>query len=192
MRGALHASNCAPKDGLPYRPIHNVDIQQVRSVRHIECGPRGVIHDYVPFYFGPRSPMLLQLCTGRVAGFAEGQGKVIYLVSAAQDIAASGAGFAFSDGHGVAAYTRWFDDLAHLDEVSWDIVYAQYWYDDAEHMDRQRRKQAEFLVYKSCAWELMSEIGVIDAKTKTEVEATLRAYPQAHRPCVNAHPEWYY
>lgn len=191
-RGALHASNCSPSDGLPYRTIHNVDIQQVRSAQRLDCGPRGVIHDYVPFYFGPRSPMLLQLHTGRVEGFGETQGRVIYLVSCAQDIAASGASFVFSDGHGIAAYTRWFDDLAHLGEVNWDIVYADYWYDNADHMDRQRRKQAEFLVYQTCEWRLIAEIGVIDVATKSEVEAIIQGHPHMHQPPVNVHREWYY
>ena len=31
------------------------------------------MHDYVPFYFGQLSPMLLQLKTNRVAGYTEGQ-----------------------------------------------------------------------------------------------------------------------
>ena len=30
------------------------------------------MHDYVPFYFGVLSPMLLQLKTGRVTGYNEG------------------------------------------------------------------------------------------------------------------------
>ena len=67
QRGALHAPNHCPKDGLAYKTIHNLDIQNQRRVTKIPCGPRGVIHDYVAFYFGPLSPMLLQLHTGRVA-----------------------------------------------------------------------------------------------------------------------------
>ncbi len=51
-RGGLHAPNHAPSDGLAYRTIHNVDVQSQRRVMGIPCGPRGVIHDYVPFYFG--------------------------------------------------------------------------------------------------------------------------------------------
>lgn len=52
-RGGLHAPNRTPADGLPYRTIHNTDVQAGRSIRQIPCGPRGTIHDYVPFYFGP-------------------------------------------------------------------------------------------------------------------------------------------
>jgi hypothetical protein len=51
--------------GLHTKPsIINQDIQQERRVRPLPAGPRGVIHDYLPFYFGYLSPMLLQLQTG--------------------------------------------------------------------------------------------------------------------------------
>lgn len=77
-RGGLHSTNHTPNDGLPYRPIHNTDIQNVRHARSVPCGLGGTMHDYVPFYFGCLSPMLLQLKTGRVAGYNEGQAPLIY------------------------------------------------------------------------------------------------------------------
>ena len=72
-REGLHAPNHTPSDGLPFKTIHNAEIQEKRKERIIPCGPQGVIHDYVPFYFGYLSPMLLQLNTGRVEGYAQGQ-----------------------------------------------------------------------------------------------------------------------
>ncbi len=71
-RGGLHAANHTPGDGLPFRTIHNVSIQNLRQARSLPCGPGGTMHDYVPFYFGVLSPMLLQLKTGRVTGYNEG------------------------------------------------------------------------------------------------------------------------
>lgn len=102
-RGGLHAPNHTPNDGQSYRTIHNVDIQNQRQARAMRCGPGGTIHDYVAFYFGPRSPMLFQLHTGWVEGYSEGQGPLIYLVSTVDAIAQAGLRFVFSDGHGIAA-----------------------------------------------------------------------------------------
>lgn len=62
-RRGLHAPNHQPDAGLPYRVIHNEEIQRVRRQRRIPCGLRGVIHDYVSFYFGPRLLMLYLLHT---------------------------------------------------------------------------------------------------------------------------------
>ena len=48
--------------------------------------------------------------------------------------------------HGLAAYTKWFDYLSHLDQIDWSMMYQRYWSDHPDDMDRQRRKQAEYLV----------------------------------------------
>ena len=79
-RGGLHAPNHTPDDGLTYKTIHRDDIQEGRRTRDIECGSGGKIHDYVSFYFGYLSVMLLQLKTGRVPRYNEGQEPIIYLV----------------------------------------------------------------------------------------------------------------
>lgn len=192
QRGAFHAPNHTPEDGLVYRTIHNVDIQEQRRVRRIPCGPGGVIHDYVSFYFGPRSPMLFQLHTGWVPGYTEGQEPLIYVVSTAQAVHERMVGFVFSDGHGIAIFTHWYDDLAHLERVDWESVNASLWRDTVDDMDRQRRKQAEFLVHRQCDWPLIQEIAVLNAPMKTRVEEILNGSDASlHRPVV-IRPAWYY
>lgn len=191
-RTGLHAPNHTPKDGLPYRTIHNVDIQAKRRVERIPCGRGGTIHDYVSFYFGYLSPMMLQLKTGQVPGYAEGQEPLIYLVTTAQAVHAAGTGYAFSDGHGIAAFTNWFDDLADLDKVDWGMVNQRYWSDNVNDMDRQRRKQAEFLVHQACDWSLIREIVVIDEATKVRVERVLAGFAKGLRRPVVVRRGWYY
>ena len=191
-RGGLHAPNQTPNDGLIYRTIHNVDIQAKRQVRRIPCGPRGTVHDYVSFYFGYLSPMLFQLKTGWVAGYQEGQEPLIYLVSSVQRVAEEGVPFVFSDGHGIAAYTSWCDDLTDLDKVDWAMVYQRYWHDTVEDMDRQRRKQAECLVYRLCPWALITEIGVINSKAKARAESVLSSFDVSLRRDVTVRSGWYY
>jgi len=192
QRGGLNAPNRIPNDGLTYKTAHNVDIQQRRRVTRIPCGPGGVIHDYVPFYFGYRSPMLYQLHTGRVPGYSEGQEPIVYLVSTAQAIQQSGTGFVFSDGHGIAVFTKWFEDLKELDKVDWDAVYATYWKDDVDDMDRQRRKQAEFLVHRFCDWSLIYEVAVINNSMKMKVEDVMGRFPGELNRTVQIRPGWYY
>lgn len=191
-RGGLHAPNHTPDDGLTYRTIHNVDIQRERRSTPIPCGPRGVIHDYVSFYFGYLSPMMLQLKTGQVEGYDEGQEPLIYLVSTAQAVARNGAGFVFSDGHGIAAYTDWYDDLAELDRVDWDMVYRRYWADSVDDMDRQRRKQAEFLVHRFCDWSLIEGIAVINERVKAKVEDIFKEFRSDLTRAVRIECGWYY
>lgn len=192
LRGGLFAPNHTPDDGLRSRLIHNAEIQDVRRQRRILRGPGGVIHDYVSFYFGFLSPMLLQLHTGRVTGYTEGQRPIIYLVTTVQAVVDSGAAFVFSDGHGIAAYTEWFDSLSHLDRVDWDVVKQRYWTGSIDDPDRQRRKQAEFLVHRSCDWPLIHEIGVIDATMKAQVKNILAQFDDKMQRPVEVQRNWYY
>lgn len=191
-REAMHATNHVPDDGLPYRTIHNVDIQNTRRIYAIPCGPDGTIHDYVPFYFGPRSPMLLQLQTGRVPGFTDKQPSLIYLVSTVQRIAEAGLGWVFSDGHGIARFTEWFDQIADLDKIDWTAADAKQWNDTVDDMDRQRKKQAEFLVHQSCPWDMIEEIGVYNHWAMTRVKAILERFNSELLRPVRIRPEWYY
>lgn len=193
QRGALHASNYTPNDGIAYKTIHNEDIQRQRNKTRIPCGPDGVIHDYVAFYFGYLSPMLFQLKTGRVQGYSEGQEPLIYLVSSAQVIEAAGKAFVFSDGQGIAFNTNWYCSLTDLNKVDWEMVYQRYWSANYESdIDRQRRKQAEFLVHRVCEWPLIQEIGVINGKMKDNVEKMIEKLP-GHDHCkVAVRAQWYY
>jgi hypothetical protein len=188
----MYAPNHAPTDGVEYKTIHNSEIQGQRHVKSIPCGPCGTVHDYVSFYFGYLSPMMLQLHTGRVDGYGEDQRPLIYLVSSAQSVKAANLRFVFSDGHGIARFTRWFDDLNDLSKVDWGMVNERYWPDRVDDMDRQRRKQAEFLIYRFCPWTMVQEIGVIDAAMHTNVEDILNLHNLAHQPVVRTRRDWYY
>lgn len=192
QRGGIYAPNHTPADGLTYKAIHNMEIQSRRQRTAIPCGPGGTIHDYVSFYFGFLSPMLLKLKTGQVSGYAEGQEPLIYLVATAQDVQQNGTPFVFSDGHGLASFTQWYNDLHDLDKVDWTAVNQRYWADTLDDMDRQRRKQAEFLVYQFCDWSLIREIVVMNAGIKTKIEKTLQRYRQEVWRPVRIRRDWYY
>jgi hypothetical protein len=189
-RRGMHAPNTCPNDGLIYRTIHDIEIQNCRKATPIPCGPGGNIHDYTSFYFGPRSPMLYRLCKGTVAGYDGGQDPIIYLVSTAQIISQAKIPFVFSDGHGIAAFTQWYSDLADLANVDWEAAYAHIWKDTIDDPDRQRRKQSEFLIYQFCPWNLVSEIGVINDIVKTKVINILQAHNKTTP--VQIRRQWYY
>jgi hypothetical protein len=41
--------------------VGDADIKDVRRRRPVPCRPGGRVGDYVPFYFGPRSPMMFRI-----------------------------------------------------------------------------------------------------------------------------------
>lgn len=191
-RGGLHAPNHTPADGLPYRTIHNTTVQANRRVKAVPCGPGGTVHDYVPFYLGTRSVMLLNLKTGRVPGYGEGQEPLIYLVSTAQAVVVAGHRYVFTDGHGLANFTDWFDDLDRLDAIDWPLLKEKIWRDTPDDNDRQRRKQAEFLVWQSLCWDALLGIGVQTVAMQQRVEQLLRQHPHCKQLPVKVLPKWYY
>jgi len=112
--------------------------------------------------------------------------------TSAQEIQKNGIPFVFSDGHGIASFTQWFDDLQDLDKVDWGAVNLHYWADTLNDMDRQRRKQAEFLVYQFCGWPLIKEIVVMNSEVKSEMENTMWQYPQEFWRPIQIRKDWYY
>ncbi len=191
-RGGLHAPNTTPNDGRPYLTIFGHSEQAARAAIAIPCGSGGTLHDYVPFYFGPLSPMMFRLKTGRVEGYADGQERLVYCVSNAQAVAKAGLPFVFSDGHGLARLTAWFDDLAQLGSIDWDMVNERYWSDTLDDSDRQRRKQAESLIREACPWAVITEIVVIDEGMKARVESVFDTFPASERKPVSVRRDWYY
>ena len=189
-RGALHAPNHTPDDGRAWRPAHREDVQDKRG-RWALPGDLGTLHDCVPFYFGPLSPMLFQLHTGRVPGFEGSQADMVYLVVSVEDIAGAGHRFAFTDGHAISGLTRVFTSLDALDQVDWEATAQRYW-SSREDPDLQRRKQAELLVHGSLPWTQVRGLAVQNASVKTMVEALLRDSGREHQPPVQVVPKWYY
>ncbi len=192
QRRGVYAPNFNPKDELTYKYIHHLNIQTQRADKAVPCGPGGVLHDYVPFYFAPRSPMLYVIHKGNVQDYQEGQDPVIYLVSDAQSVLAADTGFVFTDGHAIMEMSDFYDDLSQLSKVDWHAMRLKYWYDSPQTPDRKRRRQAEFLVYRYCPWPLVRVVGVISSQMKRRVEAVLADFPRLHRPIVQIKPEWYY
>jgi ssDNA thymidine ADP-ribosyltransferase DarT-like protein len=180
---ALHASK------LDHANIAYSSIQGQRAAKAVPCGPGGSLHDYVPFYFTRKSPMLYTINRGNVP-CAGGQENLIHLLSTAQTVAQLGLGFAFTDGHGIMAYTSFYDDLAHLGQVDWNVIGATYWHDTVEDGDRKRRKQAEFLVRDQFPWTAISHVVVRSNARATQVSAIIANC--GHKPQIVVDPGWYY
>ena len=100
--------------------------------------------------------------------------------------------FVFTNGHGVSKLTDWFTDLGDLDEVDWGIVYERYWRDTLNDMNREWRKQAEFLIQEICPWSLIQKIVVIDEARKTGVEQILAGFSDDLKRVVTVKRDWYY
>lgn len=190
-RGVIHAPSAVPTDGLSYVGIHARDVQEKRGDTPVTCGPGGTIRDYVGFYFGPRSPMLYRIQTGhnvpRVAA-----DDIVYLVAIAQDIARAGLSFVFTDRHSLTRLAASFDDLRHLNCVSFPHAYAEYWSRTPDEPDRQERKQAEFLVHHRLPWDMIVGLGVHSEVARRRVADILNQNPNKFQPKLLIKRNWFY
>lgn len=191
LRGCVHAPGMVPSDGLPYPPIHDVEVQVKRQRRVVPCGPRGTVDEYVSFYFCNRSPMLFRHAKATMP-LAVSQDQLLYLVSSAQAVAQSGCRFVLTDGHSLARRTRWFERLADRANVDWDAVQSREWADSEQDTDRSRRKQAEFLVHREMPWALIQGIGVRSSEVATRVWGLFEGVPKERRIPLLVRPGWYY
>jgi hypothetical protein len=134
--------------------------------------------------------MMLTYKNGNVTGQREDLSELLYFVTAADDIAAAGLEFAFTDGHPIVEPRLFFNDLADLGEVDLALMTETWWYDTDEYPDRKRRRQAEFLVWNKVPLENIRGIVAMNEEKCVEVFATLKSHG-IEMPC-KSRPSWYY
>lgn len=117
-----------------------------RGEFNVPITPGGVLSDYVPFYFGGCSPMLLNIKTGYRGIRQRSQSEIIYLCSHIETIVNTCPEWCFTDGHAKDKLTTYFNQLDGLAQIDWATVTDRYWSSTPEDPDKMRRKQAEFLV----------------------------------------------
>jgi hypothetical protein len=173
-----------------YVAIHNVSVQDRRARARVPCGPRGVVHDYVAFYFTSLTPMLYANHKGPVADNAGGQEPIICLVAHAEALVASGARCVFTDGHAIMRLTNFYEDVAELDKLAWAVIRAPYW---DEFPDGRRLRQAEFLVHGFVPWDQIQGIAVMTEAARRKVADILDSCGSlAHQPHLRVVRRWYF
>lgn len=187
--GQLRCTTDLRAAGASYRSIALPHIQDRRARTIVPCGPGGCLHDYIPFYFAPRSPMLFLIRQGGVTGVAARQEQLVYLVSTVEAVRAAALPFVLTDGHGTMALTDFFAAPDRLDMIDWPLMRATYWRDTAKDGDRKRRRQAELLVHRRMPWRLVDTIVV---KTERAAAVGRRLARAVHVPDVRVEPKWYF
>ncbi len=199
--GALLSKNAGAAAGIDYQNIAHQGAQGARAARAVPNRPGGVVHDYVPFYFAPRSPMLFAINGGRVANCQWRQGDIVHLETTVDRVVAGDMPFVFYDRNATLAFARSFTDLARLDAVAWDLLtehptldgFCAYWLNKhsvERYADRMERRQAEFLLHDRVPLGKFVRIGVIDENRAANVR-TILAAAGVNLP-VEAKPEWYF
>jgi len=188
--GGLWCDHVVSQRNLAHISIAHQHIKDRRAQKSVPIPPNGVVADYVPFYFAPRSPMLYSISRGGVAGYQGGQSDVLHLVSSAEAVQQSELTFVFTDGHAEMDISHFYQNLSDLNKIDWEIMQSRYWNDTNEDGDRKRRRQAEFLVREFFPFSLFVKVSVLKPSIEKQVAALLGEIQP--KPIVQVAPAWYY
>jgi ssDNA thymidine ADP-ribosyltransferase DarT-like protein len=188
--GGLHCDRAVVEFEVGATSLAHAHIKMRRAKKVVPNCRGGSLADYVPFYFGPRSPMLYSISRGGVEGYNEGQDPVLHLETSAEAVAEAGLPFTFTNGHAVVVFSEFFDDLDQLGMVDHQLMNERYWFDTVDDPDRKRRRQAEFLVHDFAPWSLFSRIGVRSPAMRQRVLSLLDGVDD--EPEVTVNGNWYY
>lgn len=129
-----------------YVTIGQSELIEKRRARTVPVHPGGTLSDYVPFYFTPRSPMLLNILTGRGVRQREPH-EIVVIVVPLRKLIEVGTSFVLTDGHAYMRETHFHGDLAALDRIDWDILQRSDYRRSDEDPGKMNRYQAEALVH---------------------------------------------
>ncbi len=177
--GLVDASS--PNADPDFRAIGDRSLIGVRKDLDAPNPPGGKFSQYIPFYLGHRSPMLYQIATGYEGVEKIPQSDIVYIVIPHDCIIKNGLEWFYTDGHARHGMTQFYTDELGFDALDWDSIYANQWNNTEEDPDRQRKKQAEYMIKDSVPVDCFAYFLTFDEQCKQKVES-LQASAQTAVP----------
>lgn len=115
-------------------------IQSRRSKMDVTCGPQGVVHDYVPFYFGAKSLMLL----GVIHKKNIDQCDIVYLRFPISLLDRDDAVFTDASANTLVA-PKFYSNPDNLSKLNWVEIDSQKWKCATDELRHQRMAEALIL-----------------------------------------------
>ncbi len=191
VQHGLLSDTAARERGVLRAEVGNHEIKSRRRERVVRLGAGGVVADYVPFYYAPRSPMMYVIDRGGVPTYDGGCDDLVYLVSTVERLIDLDLRPLFTDRNAVLALAAFTDDVAKLDRlIDWSLMRATMWANTSAEPDRKERRMAECLVHACVPWEAFSEV-----VTKTRACAALVTQALStvgSSTPVHVRPDWYF
>ena len=189
MTHGMHCRNGQRSDP-QFVTIGNHDLIESRHSRDVPCNPFGTLSDYVPFYFTPFSPMMLNIKTGRGGARQRPNEEIVIFVSSLPMLREKGVRFLFTDRHAYLSTARFSDNLADLDWIDWSTLRRREFKKDPEDPAKFERYQAEALAYQHVPMSAILGVVCYDDAVKMKVQQAAEACSQSLQ--VISRPRWYF
>lgn len=168
----LHCGN-SPTRAAQWVSIGNQELISKRASWPVPVAPKGVLNDYVPFYFTPFSVMMRNINTGWNGVTKYANRDILILVSSLRRVSAMGLPFLFTDSHANNNLAGFWSELTNLDKVDWKLLQARDFKKDLDDPGKFGRYQAEALVHQHLPVEGLSGIVCYTENVKIEVEQAM-------------------
>lgn len=166
IANGLLSTNLKNSLNITHDDIANGSIQQRRSTMAVTCGKRGVVHDYVPFYFAKRTPMLLNIVKSKNFD----QIDIMYLAIPIEKVIDDDVVFSRSSANTNPPPT-FYNKPEDLNNLDWDAIDSYKW--TYPNDDDRHNKMAEMLIYGKVNINEFSHIVVWNEKFKKHIEEIL-------------------
>jgi hypothetical protein len=172
-------------------PIGNADLIEDRARHAVPIAPHGTLADYVPFYFTPRSPMLLNIKTGWKGITKRPNDDIVFMVTSIAQLTAQGVTMLFTDRHAFIRMARWTNEPAELRKmIKWNILRRSDFKNTDAYPDKMDEYQAEALAYGHVPTAALLGLACASEPVKNEVQEMARA--TGVDTFVDHRPEWYF
>jgi hypothetical protein len=157
-----------------YIEIGNPEIIDVRSITLVRIDNYGMIGDYVLFYFTPKSIMLYNIISGYWHPLVpkRNRSEILIIRCLISDLAKLPQWF-FTNGQGNDMASNHYNNLINLGQIDWHSIQNSDFSKSDGDYDRQRRYQAEFLVYKEVPFTSIESLIVYNVEASNIVTEVL-------------------
>ena len=188
MANGMHCRNSHVADP-NFISIGNPDLIDKRQSRSVPCPPFGTLSDYVPFYFTPFTPMLLNIKTGFNLIKRRPLDEIVIFVTSLWSLQEKGVPVVFTDRHAVLNAARFSSDLTMLDWIDWVILRGRDFKRDPEDPGKFERYQAEALVHRQLP--MTAVVGIVCYNDTVKVAVQREAEAHGHALQVISKPGWF-
>jgi hypothetical protein len=171
LRHGLHCQSAGAADP-DFVAIGNPELIARRPSREVDIPPGGTLADYVPFYFTPYSPMLLNIKTGYGGIHSRTNEEIVVLVSSLSALREHDVHYVYSDRHAYLRTARFFNDPAQLGTVvDFGRLQRRDFKRDPEQPDKVERYQAEALAFQHVPVAALLGIGCYTRAINDDLKA---------------------
>ncbi|WP_345231387.1 DarT ssDNA thymidine ADP-ribosyltransferase family protein [Olivibacter ginsenosidimutans] len=133
------------------RGLTKADISDERVNRR-----RDRVHNFVPFYFNPKNPMLYKRKSM--------QSEIIILCV---DRNLLQTDLKFTDGNAASSSTKFYSNIKDLEKLDWSIINSDYW---SDFIDGKRIRCSEILIPNEVKTDSIKKIFCFNSKTEDYVK----------------------